>query len=263
MEEDYIIKNQKLWDHKTDIHVQSDFYDVTSFLKGQDTLNQIELDLLGEVTNKSILHLQCHFGMDTISLSRRGARATGVDFSQKAILQATALKEELGTDTTFIQSDVYSLPNHLHDKFDTVFTSYGVIGWLPDLDKWAQTIAHFLKPGGEFVMVEFHPVVWMFSSDFESIAYDYMNSRPIIEEEEGTYADPKADIKETSITWNHGLAQVINALLQSGLRLEDFQEYNYSPYDCFQKTIKIDEKKYQIKGLENKLPMVYSIKFTK
>ncbi len=169
----------------------------------------------------------------------------------------------LGTNTRFIQSDIFDLTEKLHETFDIVFTSYGVIGWLPDMKKWAEIVSHFLKPGGTFVMVEFHPVVWMFSYDFKKIEFNYMDSSPIIEELEGTYADRESDIKDKSITWNHGLAYVIDSITKSGLKLNDFKEYDYSPYDCFKNTIKIGDNRFQIKGLENKIPMIYSIKAKK
>ena len=146
---DYIAINKKLWDEKTEHHFQSDFYDVGSFLKGKDSLNTIELELLGELKGKKILHLQCHFGQDTISLARHGAEATGVDLSDKAIEKARELNDKLGTGARFIQSDVYQLHEVLNEQFDIVFTSYGVIGWLPDMTKWAEVIHRFLKPGGK------------------------------------------------------------------------------------------------------------------
>jgi len=257
---DYIEINRKLWNNKTNIHYTSEFYDVASFLKGKDSLNSIELDLLGNIHDKRILHLQCHFGQDTISLSRHGACVTGVDFSDNAILKAKELAQKAGTTTSFIESDIYSLKEKITEKFDIVFTSYGVIGWLPCMTKWAEIVQHFLKPGGVFIMVEFHPVVWMFSYDFKSVEFNYMDSNPIVENLEGTYTDRNADINDTSIAWNHGLCTVMNSLIHAGITIVDFQEYNYSPYNCFNKTVKVEERKYQIQGLENKLPMVYSIK---
>ncbi|WP_203532496.1 class I SAM-dependent methyltransferase [Draconibacterium halophilum] len=155
---DYININKKLWDNKTDIHYKSDFYDVNAFIKGKDSLNPIELELLGNIEGKKILHLQCHFGQDTISLARHGAQATGVDFSEKAIEKARQLNEQLGTDARFIQSDVYKLSEVLNEKFDIVYTSYGVIGWLPDMKKWATMIEHFLKPGGNWCSWSFIPL---------------------------------------------------------------------------------------------------------
>jgi ubiquinone/menaquinone biosynthesis C-methylase UbiE len=259
----YIDINKKLWNQKTEIHYNSDFYDVDSFIKGKDSLNSIEIGLLGEIKGKRILHLQCHFGQDTISLARHGALPTGIDFSENAIKKAKTLNESLGTNAKFIQSDIYKLPEILDEKFDIVFTSYGVIGWLPDMSKWAKIVNQFLKPGGEFIIVEFHPIVWMFSYNFKQIEFNYMDSAPIIEELEGTYTDREAQIKEKSVSWNHGLSTVIDSLIKTGLVITDFKEYNYSPYDCFENTVKIDDRKFQIKGLENKIPMIYSLKAVK
>ena len=257
---DYIEINKKLWNNKTEFHFESDFYDVDSFLKGNDSLNPIELELLGNIEGKKILHLQCHFGMDTISLVRHGARVTGVDFSEKAIVKAKQLATMLEVDTTFVQSDIYDLKDCLDEKFDMVFTSYGVIGWLPDLERWAKMIHHFLKPGGEFLLVEFHPVIWMFSNDFKKVEFNYMDSGPIVEEEEGTYADREAAIAGQSVNWNHGLGETLNSLIKSGFVITDFKEYNYSPYNCFENTVEVADGKFQIKGLENKVPMIFSVK---
>ena len=256
---DYLEKNRKLWNAKTDFHVKSDFYNVESFLAGKNSLNSIELELLGNVSDKSILHLQCHFGMDTISLSRLGAKATGVDFSDKAILHANALAEKAKTNTRFIESDIYNLDEKLNTKFDIVFTSYGTIGWLPDMEKWASVVAKYLKPGGRFVMVEFHPFVWLFNDEFTSIDYDYYYTGAIIEKLQGTYADRSAPICNESISWNHSLSEVIGALLKGGLTIQAFQEFDYSPYDCFQKTVEFEPGKYQIHGFEKKIPMLYAI----
>ncbi|WP_430935334.1 class I SAM-dependent methyltransferase [Saccharicrinis sp. 156] len=255
----YLKINQDLWDRKTDIHFDSDFYNVKAFKQGKDSLNQVELELLGDVRGKRMLHLQCHFGMDTISLARHGAMVTGIDLSGKAISRAKQLNGELGMSARFIQSDVYQLPEMLDQEFDIVFTSYGTIGWLPDMEKWAQVISRFLKPRGRFVMVEFHPVVWMFSYDFKKVEFDYLNTGPIVEVQEGTYADTNADIKGKSVCWNHGLGEVQNALIKSGLEITDVQEYDYSPYDCFQNTVEIETGKFQIEGLQGKLPMLFSL----
>lgn len=260
---DYLNINRKLWNDKTSVHYQSDFYDVKSFIKGKDSLNPIEIELLGDISGKSILHLQCHFGMDSISLARRGGMVTGIDLSDQSIKQAKDLNERSGTKVDFILSDVYSLPQNLNKQFDIIFTSYGTVGWLPDMDKWAGVIQHFLKPGGKFIMVEFHPVVWIFDDNFKEIIYKYSDIDPIIEDLEGTYANREADIKNRSVSWNHGLGTVLNALLKKGLTIDSFQEYDYSPYNCFNNTIEVDEGKYQIKGLEGKIPMLYSLTIRK
>jgi 2-polyprenyl-3-methyl-5-hydroxy-6-metoxy-1,4-benzoquinol methylase len=258
-ESEYKEVNRQSWNDRVDAHLESDFYDLEGFRRGNTSLKEIELDLLGEVSGKSILHLQCHFGQDTLSLQRMGANCTGIDLSDKAIGAAKKLNEELGLNARFIACDVYDSPNHINEKFDIVFTSYGTIGWLPDLDRWASVISHFLKPGGMLVFVEFHPVVWMYDDDFTEVKYSYLKSDPILDEEEGTYADREAEIKIRNISWNHGLSEVITALLKQGLKIESFKEYDYSPYNCFNGTVEFEPGKFRIEKLEDKIPMVYSV----
>ena len=193
---DYININKQTWNNKVDVHIASEFYNMEAFLNGKSTLNNIELELLGNIKGKKILHLQCHFGQDTISLSRLGAEVTGVDLSDKAIESAKQIAKQTKSNTTFICCDIYDLPNYLDKQFDIVFASYGTIGWLPDLDKWAKVVSHFLKPDGKFVMADFHPVVWMFNDNFEKISYRYFNSGAIVETEIGTYADKNSEITQ-------------------------------------------------------------------
>lgn len=258
-EQNYLEINRQSWNKKTEVHIQSDFYDQDNFINGKSSLNSIELELLGNVAGKKILHLQCHFGQDSISLSRLGAEVTGVDLSDKAIENAKTIAEKTQQNTRFICSDIYDLPNHLDEEFDIVFTSYGTIGWLPDLDKWAKIISKYLKPEGRFVFAEFHPVVWMFDDNFEKIGYNYFNSGAIIESENGTYADKSAEISQENITWNHSLSEVFTSLLHQGLEIVSFNEIDYSPYNCFSHTVEFEPNKFRIKHLENKIPMVYSL----
>ncbi len=241
------------------VHVDSAFYDHEAFLKGKSSLKHIELSLLGDVKGKSILHLQCHFGQDTVSLSRLGAHVTGVDLSDNAIGFAENMAKELSVNTKFVCSDIYDLPDVLDGKFDLVFTSYGVIGWLPDMERWAGVISHYLKPGGRFVMVEFHPAVWMFGDDFRSIDYSYFKTGEIVERLEGSYADENSDIRYSTVTWNHSLSEVIGSLIRADIRITRFDEYDYSTQNCFRQMIKKDEEKYQIKHLKDKLPMIFAI----
>ncbi|WP_124641375.1 MULTISPECIES: class I SAM-dependent methyltransferase [Amniculibacterium] len=258
-ESKYIDINRQSWNNRVDAHLKSDFYDLDNFLKGKNSLNDIELDLLGDVQGKSILHLQCHFGQDSISLERLGARVTGVDLSDKAIEKAKEIAQKANCNTKFICCDIYDLPKHLDEKFDFVFTSYGTIGWLPDMDRWAEIVSTFLKPNGKFVFVEFHPVVWMFDDNFEKVGYNYFNSGAIVETENGTYADKNAEITQTSVMWNHGLGEVVSALIKNGLEINSLEEYDYSPYNCFNKTIEFEPNRYRIKHLEDNIPLVYSI----
>jgi len=261
--QDYIKINKQTWNNKTDVHTTSDFYDVASFLNGKSSLNDFELQLLGNVQGKKILHLQCHFGQDTLSLVRLGAIVTGIDLSDNAIEKAKEFAEKLKLDATFICCDLYDLPNHLNEEFDIVFTSYGTIVWLPDLNKWANIVSHFLKPNGKFVFAEFHPVVWMFDDYFKEVFYSYFNIEPIIEELTGTYADRYSDISAQTITWNHPTSEVLNALIQSGLEINSFDEFDYSPYNCFNETEEFEKGKFRIKHLKNKIPMVFSLVATK
>jgi SAM-dependent methyltransferase len=261
--ENYLEINRASWNNKTKYHYESDFYDVAGFLKGASSLNPIELELLGNIQGKTILHLQCHFGQDSISLARMGADVTGVDLSDVAIQKAKELNQLAGSNCEFICCNIYDLPNFLNKKFDIVFTSYGTIGWLPDMNKWAKIISLFLKPGGEFVFAEFHPAVWMFDDEFEKISYNYFNDGAIYETSEGSYADRSAPIEQEYVMWNHSLSEVINALMDNGLNLSRFNEYDYSPYNCFKHTVEIEPKKFRIKHLLNKIPMVFALKAKK
>lgn len=263
MNYNYIEINKETWNVKTDIHVGSDFYDMASFLAGKTSLNDIELNLLGNIKGKRILHLQCHFGQDTISLERLGASVIGVDLSDKAIDKANEIANQVNSKATFICCNIYDLPNYLNEQFDIVYTSYGTISWLPDMDKWANIVSHFLKPNGKFVFVEFHPVVWMFDDAFKKVGYDYFNSGALLETTSGTYADKSAPIMQTSVNWNHSISEVVTAILKNNLTLNVLEEYDYSPYNCFDNTIEFEHKKYRIKHIEKKIPMVYALVATK
>lgn len=253
--------NRNCWDAVTPYHIQSSFYDHTSFLEGRSTLNSIERELLGDLNGKEVLHLQCHFGQDSISLQRMGASVTGVDFSEVAIREARRCASLLELPVSFHCINVYQLAEHLHGKtFDTVFTSYGVLGWLPDLDRWASQVSAAIKPGGRVVLVEFHPVVWMLNYDFNKIAYDYFNSGSIHELQQGSYADHTAPVSKNTFSWNHSLAETIQSLLNHGLQLEHFSEYDYSPYDCFRNMTEQEPGKFRISHLEYKIPMLFAIK---
>lgn len=260
---EYFEANKDLWNQRTAVHKDSAFYDLAGFKAGANILTPIELNEIGNVRGRSLLHLQCHFGMDTLSFSRMGAKCTGVDLSDDAIKLAKEINNELRFDAKFICCNVYDLKEHLNEKFDIVFTSYGVVGWLPDLDKWAAIISHFLKPGGTFYMAEFHPVVWMFDEEFTHIKYYYDNREVIITENEGTYTDRNADIKGKEYSWNHGISEVLNALINAGLKIEFFNEHMYSPYPCFRNVVETEKGKWHIKGMEGKIPMVYSLRARK
>jgi SAM-dependent methyltransferase len=259
----FFLANKDLWNKRTAVHKDSSFYDVNGFKRGKNVLTSIELKEMGNVKGKKILHLQCHFGLDSLNWARLGAAVTGIDLSDEAIKEAKKLNDEVGLDAKFICSNIYDLEEQLDEKFDIVFTSYGVIGWLPDLEKWAGIISHYLKPGGIFYMAEFHPVIWMFDDDFKEIKYCYENRGVIETESQGTYTDRQADIQSKEYGWNHSISEVLNALIAHGLSIDLFNEHMYSPYPCFNNTVQNTEGNWWIKGLEDKIPMVYSIKAKK
>ncbi len=263
---EYFKDNERLWDEKTPVHLKSEFYDLQGFLSGKTSLMQPELEDLPAsfVNGKSMLHLQCHFGQDSLSFARMGAKVTGIDLSGNAIAAAKELNKQLALDATFVKSNLYDLPENLEGQFDIVFTSYGTITWLPDLVKWAKIINHFLKPGGTFYIVETHPLLYLFDYDNHTISYNYFNSgKPYSEEVEGTYADPDSDLKATEHFWCHSLHEVIQPLLQEGLQLVDFKEYDYSPYDCFPNMEKDGEQVFRYKKTGTSIAHLFSLKMIK
>lgn len=259
----YFDANKRLWNARTPLHASSEFYNVADFKKGKTSLTHIELNELRNVKDKTLLHLQCHFGMDTLSWAREGAIPTGIDISDEAIKLAKELNEELHLDARFICSNVYDLKEHLQGKFDIVFTSYGTIGWLPDLDKWAAIISHYLEKGGTFYMADFHPVLWMFDDNFEEIHYPYFNRGVIRSEVPGSYAQRNTDQMSVEYGWNHNISEILTALIKHGLKIVSFNEFPFSPFNCFRNMQRGEDGNYRIRGLDDKLPMVFSLKATK
>jgi SAM-dependent methyltransferase len=257
-----INSNRKLWDNFASVHVNSPFYDVPGFLKGKSSLSALELGLLGDVRGKSILHLQCHFGLGTLSMSRLGGSVTGVDFSEVAIKTARELNDQLGLNAKFVLSEVTQLENSLDAEFDIVLASFGIIGWHSDLKKWAQIVSRFLKRGGKLCFAEFHPVRWMLSDDFSRIQYSYFNRGVIVEENAKSYAEREAGHLGTAYGWNHSLGELFEALEGEGLTVTNFREYDYSVSGGLQNAIEIDGR-YYVKGLEHMLPLMYSLIATK
>lgn len=259
----YFDANRLSWNKRTGVHKDSAFYDLEGFKKGSSSLTTIELIELGDVKGKSLLHLQCHFGMDTISWEREGAIVTGVDLSDEAIRLANEIKNDINSSAEFICCNVYDLKKQLDKKFDIVFTSYGTIGWLPNLDTWADIVSHYLKPGGIFYIADFHPSLWMMDDNFEKIKYSYFNTEVITEEISGTYSNRDAPIKSVEHGWNHPFSEIFNALIKYGLQVEQFNEFPFSPYNCFNNLEKGTDGMWRIKGMNEKMPMMYSIKAVK
>jgi SAM-dependent methyltransferase len=228
MTEEYLRANRELWDTWADAHVVSEFYDVEAFKAGKDSLEP-EDDEVGNVAGRSLLHLQCHFGMDTLSWARRGARVTGADFSERAITHARALAADLGLDAIFVCAPLHDLPDALDGRFDVVYTSRGVLSWLPDLTRWGQVVAHFLAPGGTFFVHEIHPAFQVYDDETTEpqlrVRYPYFGGgEPLRFEIQGSYAVADTGRVGVEYGWSHGLGEIVTALLDAGLRLVSLTE---------------------------------------
>jgi 2-polyprenyl-3-methyl-5-hydroxy-6-metoxy-1,4-benzoquinol methylase len=235
--DEYTKLNRDLWDELAPIHAASDFYNVADFKAGGIHLRQYEVEELGDVTGKDLLHLMCHIGVDTLSWARLGARVTGTDLSDESIRTARALAEEVGIEARFITSDVYDLPAHLEEEFDVVYMSRGVIGWLPHLDRWGRVVAHFLRPGGTFYISEIHPLAQVFddkegTTDL-TLGYPYFSHRePLVQFTKGSYADRDADLKHVmTFTWAHDLGDIVTSLASAGLRIDFLHEFPFSEWE--------------------------------
>lgn len=266
----YLSENLNLWNEWAEIHIKSDYYDVDGFRRRKCSLKSIELEELGDVMGKSLLHLQCHLGLDSLSWAHRGAQVTGVDFSDKAITFAKSLSEESSIPAKFVRGDISELPGILAGKFDIVFTSYGVLTWLPDLGGWAKVIAHFLNSGGIFYMVEFHPFFMVFDDAEEAsslkVSYPYFEtSAPLEVQVQGSYAERNAQVNQPlAFEWAHSMSEILNALISAGLQIEFLHEFDY----CADPVIpSIMERGldgwWRLKGPDADLPLMFSLKASK
>jgi 2-polyprenyl-3-methyl-5-hydroxy-6-metoxy-1,4-benzoquinol methylase len=262
---EYYETNKRRWNELVDIHAKSKEYDLENFIAGKNSLHRVELEKLGDVKGKSLLHLQCHFGLDTISWARLGAKATGVDFSETAIELAREIAKKVDVDTEFVCSNVYDLPKVHKGEYDIVFTSYGVLCWLQDVDEWARVIAHFLKPGGTFLLVESHPFMWVFDDESEELRqkFSYWHTKePLSWEEDGTYADMNAKVtNRKSYEWQHTVSDVLNALIKAGLTIDEVGEYPDLVWAYTPASKRVDDEYFRIPG--DPLPQSWSVSASK
>lgn len=261
--------NRELWDGWAEINHRAPSYRTAEFKAGASKLHPIELEEVGDVRGKSLLHLQCHFGLDTLSWARRGAIVTGVDFSPKGIGIARSLSQELGIPAEFICCDLYALPDHLDRQFDIVYTSYGVLCWLHDLEAWANLIVRYLKPGGRFHIVEFHPFLYAFEPEkTEQRLQPILSYFPIEEpqrwEERGSYADRGADFRHDSYIWPHSIAEILNSLITAGLRIDQFNEFAYCVDDFLPGLMQQGpDGWWRLNHHPDSMPLMFSLKATK
>jgi ubiquinone/menaquinone biosynthesis C-methylase UbiE len=265
---DYRNANQSLWDAYTEVHKDAPTYDLAAFKAGETQLHRVELEELApEVAGKSMLHLQCHFGRDSMMWARLGSQVTGVDFSSKSIAFARELNNELGLDCRFVESNVLDLIGKLDEQFDIVYTSYGVLTWLPDLTTWAQTIAHYLKPGGVFYIVEFHPFGMMLDDESDEFGFNFpyfhASNEPLTFLNEGSYAGAfQHGETHTAYEWPHPISEIISALGNAGLHIEYLHEFNFGVYQMTPWLEGADDD-WRIPAQWPQIPLMFSIRATK
>ncbi|MEU5432234.1 class I SAM-dependent methyltransferase [Streptomyces sp. NPDC020719] len=261
-----IERNRGLWDNWTGFHVGSDHYHVKGFLEGGSTLRPFELDELGEVSGRSLIHLQCHFGLDTLSWARRGAHVTGVDFSPAAVAQATGIADAAGLDADFRCAEIYRLPDDLDGRFDIVYVSFGSVVWLPDIRRWAQAAARLLAPGGVLYVAEYHPVLHVLDFDDDVrepvVRYPYFDrAQPIAHELHGTYTNADDDVVESGFTWAHSLGAIVTSVIDAGLRLEFVHEFPSAWFPVLPYLEQREDGGYWLPAhIEGELPLLFSMR---
>jgi SAM-dependent methyltransferase len=262
---DYLETNRRHWDELVPLHMQTRFYDVDGFRAGASSLHDLEIEEVGDVAGKSLLHLQCHFGLDTLSWARRGAKVTGVDFSPAAIEAARGLAEECGIEARFVESDIYALPDVLEEQFDIVYTSYGIVFWHPDVPQWAEVVARFVKPGGFFYIAEFHPICSVFhnesADDRLEIKYPYFEGEAQRFEEDGTYADRDAKLEnKVTYSWPFTLGGVVTSLIEAGLRIEFLREHPFTVEQFWPLVEEVAPRKWALRRYRESIPLMFSLK---
>jgi SAM-dependent methyltransferase len=242
--EDWRALNRANWDERVRVHLEPGGYDLTALREGRDRLGPIEEAELGPVTGLRVLHLQCHFGRDTLILCQRGAEVVGLDFSAPAITVARRLAEELGLErrARFVEADLYDAVAAIAEPqvFDLVFVTWGAIYWLPDIRRWAEIVAHFLKPGGALYLAEGHPAALVFDDErplpdgLPGYYLPYFQREPLVYDNATDYMNPTARLQNSrQVSWMHPLATTVTALLDAGLRLDWLHEHDAAAWQMF------------------------------
>jgi SAM-dependent methyltransferase len=265
-ETDWLQLNRENWDGRVRVHAGSDFYDLPGFRAGASTLRPFEVDEVGEVSGKRLLHLQCHMGQDTLSWARHGAHVTGLDFSDAAVRTARTLAEDIGMAdrARFVVSDVYDAPAALDgERFDLVYTGLGALVWLPDLLRWAQVVSSLLNDGGTLYLAEFHPLTELLSEDGKSVERDYFQVRAETYDFPHTYTDGPPLTETLSVQWQHPLGEVVSALAQAGLRIEFLHEHATTLFRRYPMLEHSGNGEYRFPAGHPRIPLMYSIRATK
>jgi SAM-dependent methyltransferase len=249
-----VAANQRMWDERVAIHVGSRFYDVEGWKAGRapHLVAPFEADELGPVEGRRLCHLQCHFGMDTLTFARLGAEVVGVDFSAEAIDAARALARDVGLDATFVQATVEDARNHVDGMFDIVYASWGWHIWLPDIDAWARTVASLLKPGGFVYIADQHPATSTYGGS-------YFRDEPDVDDSTGTYADvDAATINNEAYEWHHTMADIVSAVASAGLRIDFLHEHPIIVWQNAPEMVQGDDGSWRLPG--DPLPLSFSLK---
>jgi SAM-dependent methyltransferase len=257
--------NQLNWDERAGIHAASEFYGLADFRARRSTLRSFEQGEVGDVSGRSLLHLQCHMGQDTLSWARAGAETVGLDFSAPAIGTAGRLAEEIGLAerARFVVSDVYDAAAALPgERFDIVYTGLGALVWLPDLVRWAQVVASLLSPGGFLYLVEFHPVTDMLGDDGRTVKHDYFDAGGQEVDYQHTYTDGPPMTNTRQVQWQHPLGEVLTALAGAGLRLDFFHEHEVTLFPRFP-VLESSDGEYRFPAGHPRVPLLYSLRATR
>lgn len=266
---EHMAGNQRLWDQQTPAHFTSAFYDVPGFRAGRCTIDPLDVEELGDVTGRTLLHLQCHFGLDTLSWARRGATVTGVDFSPAAITRARQLADELAIAARFVCCNVYDTPAHVADTFDIVYTSGGVLCWLPDLPHWAAVIADRLRPGGILYLRDFHPIVATLDDSATAteprFKYRYFDNGEALRFETNgvSYAAVDSAITEPSHEWPHSLGDIVTAVAAAGLRIDYLHEFPFIAYQALPCLVEYEPDRWHDPAAPQSIPLTFSLRATK
>jgi SAM-dependent methyltransferase len=258
-------KNRAMWDAKTPLHVDSPLYDIAGFKAGGLSLRALEVEDLGDVRGKDLIHLQCHFGKDTLSWARLGANVVGLDFSVPAIRAANDLAREIGLDAHFVVSDVYDARVAVSGRrFDIVYTGVGALCWLPDMMRWAKVVFDLLMPGGELYLFEFHPIRWIFDpgQTREPVKRDdYFSPTEGFPDGGVTYADASIPAAATpTVQWNHPLGEVVTALVRAGLVIDSLTELDRSVLRDWEIMEPAEDRMYRMPRDRPSLPLMYVLR---
>ncbi|WP_369171162.1 class I SAM-dependent methyltransferase [Streptomyces sp. R28] len=261
--------NRALWDERVPLHAAGSFYDLDGFRAGADALRDFELAEVGDVTGRSLLHLQCHMGLDTLSWARHGAaRVVGLDFSEPAVDVARSLAADLGLGqdrAAFVAADVYDAVEAVPDPaYDIVYTGGGALCWLPDIRRWAETAASLVAPGGFLYLAEFHPFTDVLDDETGSrIVRDYFDRDAQVYDIPGTYGSDSTDtVNNRSVEWQHPVGEVVTALAAAGLRIEFLREHDVSLFRRFE-TFEAQGGYYGFPAGRPRIPLMYSLKATR